>query len=374
MEVKDDSIHFALGVKCGSLAPRITKKINVKLSTYKKKLHFIYEKSDILSYTFDKLYPPLFIPCASPSLEIELRRSHSNYWDRMSLLEKYLSMAIIEEFRTNESDTFMKTLSFTIPNLYEYEINFLQNYINIEVKYKWLFKKLLNTWLYKHYRERLFNTSDPITCETPENPVFLFSVSQRGNYVFERDSIKKHIEIALKHNEYIFPKPYTPKNPFTNIPLSIAHQIAIIENIRYFGRSSWIIEGFRHCKYNLRKFASKFYLALKIEAIHDLCRNSESEESQEHFTEFLEYMFEQFNISTHDYKIKILRWAVKHKDKDAFIKEWRKLYVEYYTIKYQYPGLYEDDFAYASLFRKANISIMKVDEYKRLEDLLLESG
>ena len=75
-----------------------------------------------------------------------------------------------------------------------------------------------------------------------------------------------------------------------------------------------------------------------------------------------------------NYKIKILRWAAKHKDKDSFVKEWRKLYVEYYTIKYQYPGLYEDDFVYTILFRKANTSIMKVDEYKRLEDLLLESS
>jgi hypothetical protein len=327
-----------------------------------------YQGDDYLIYTtpFVLTEKKLLIPCPYLDLELLLIKTNPYPWERGQILKQYKNMPIIPH--SPDSLAFELSLPFTVPNPYQDRINFLNTYINKEQKCRWKFKKLMNFWIYKKYNKRLFNTTDPMTCCEPENPLYLFNMKQRGSYVFDLTSLKKHFETALKSNEYMIPRPIRPKNPFTNVPFFLSDQIVIIEAIVKSGKSSWFLEAYKSEGYKLGKFCDKFKVALRCEIIEDYCRNPQTDDSKEHMIEFLEYIFEIYEYEYNDSKLKILKWAVKSSYGDPFIKIWRKIYKDYHYILYQNPTADMNDRIYESIFRKMAENLKKVNEYKRMTE------
>jgi hypothetical protein len=327
-----------------------------------------YQASNSLIYTipFVLTEKKLLIPCPYLDLELLLINSSPRPWTRGQILKQYKNGPIIPH--TPDSLAFEVSLPFNIPNPYQTRINFLTTYIKKEQKCRWQFKKLMNFWLYKKYHKRLFNTTDPMTACEPESPVYLYNAKQRGSYVFDICFLKKHFETALKSSEYMIPKPIRPKNPFTNIPFSLADQITIIEAIVKSGKSSWFLEGYKAVGYKLSKFCERFKVALRCEIIDDYCRNPQTDDSKEHMIEFLEYVFEIYEYDYNESKLKILKWAVKTSYNDPFIKIWRKIYVDYHYILYQNPTADLNDKIYENIFRKMAENLKKANEFKRMAE------
>jgi hypothetical protein len=224
--------HFSIGMRFpiyGNTRTRATKKsVKGKKTRGQQNKQKSSIKEPFISLFTDK--KKLLIDCPYLELKIDLINSEPLIWKRLDIVQKYTNRRIIPEFP--ESTIFEKALSFKIPNIYQSNVEFLREYIKTESRCRWQFKKLMNFWIFKKYSKNLFNTEDPITCCIPEKPLFLYSVKQRGSYVFERSQMKKHFETALKFSEYTIPRPMKPKNPFTNIPFSLSDQIAIIEDLR----------------------------------------------------------------------------------------------------------------------------------------------
>ena len=311
----------------------------------------------------------LLLDCPYFELKNDLVNSEPFMWKRLDIVKKYTNRRIIPELP--ESIIFEKGLSFKIPNIYQKSVEFLKEYIKRECRCRWQFKKLMNFWIFKKYSKNLFNTEDPITCCNPVSPLYLYSIKQRGTYIFERSSIKKHFEMALKFSEYTIPKPMKPKNPFTNICFGLTDQIAIIEDLRNNRQTSWMLEGYRKFGYKLRKFSENFYTILRCEIINEFCRNSQLEESKDHFIDFIEYILDMYNIDSETYRMRTLRWAICNLHDDDFVKSWRKIYRDYYYMKYQYPTVDINDMIYENLFLKISDNLKKSNEYRRLSQIRL---
>jgi hypothetical protein len=369
----EDKPNFSIGIRfpiSGNTRTRVSKKsLKTKKTNKKQQKPNIKQESDkskTLLFTDKK---KLLIDCPYLELKIDLINSEPLMWKRLDLVQKYTNRRIIPELP--ESITFEKSLSFKVPNVYQANVEFLREYIKKESRCRWQFKKLMNFWIFKKYSNNFFNTEDPITCCIPERPLFLYSVKQRGTYVFECSQLKKHFETALKFSEYTIPKPIKPKNPFTNIPFSLTDQIAIVEDLRGNCQTSWILEGYRKFGYKLYKFSENFNTNLRCEIINEFCRNSQLEESKDHFIDFMEYILDMYNIDSGTYRMRTLKWAICKIPDDDFVKSWRKIYKSYYYIKYQYPTVDINDMIYEDLFLKISDNLKKANEYRRLSQIRL---
>jgi hypothetical protein len=358
---------FSIGIRFPTSGNNRSKKKPVKAKNANKKKQ--YKPANI--QTTDKIKIQLFtdkkkllIDC--PYFELKTDLLNTEPLKRFDIIKKYTNRRIFPE-----SIKFEKSLSFKIPNMYEIILEFLKEYIKKESKCRWQFKKLMNFWIFKKYSKNVFNTEDPITCCIPEKPLLLYSVKQKGAYIFERSSLKRHFEMALKFSEYTIPKPMKPKNPLTNLCFSLTDQIAIIEKLRDNSQTSWILEGYRKFGYKLRKFSENFNTILRCEIINEFCRNAQLEESKDHFLDFLEYIFDMYNIDSGTYRMRTLKWAICNLHDDDFVKSWRKIYRDYYYMKYQYPTVDINDMIYENIFLKISDNLKKPNEYRRLSQIRL---
>jgi len=195
-------------------------------------------------------------------------------------------------------------------------------------------KILFNKWIQKKYKNRLLNTEDPCTLQPPVKCVKIFDFKSRGFYQFEASSLKKQFETALQYSEWLFPKPNHPKNPLTNLDFNEGQRITIVDSLRKYGYGSWFIEAYRSSRWNLTNFSLDNFTNLKINSITQICKNPTGE-TLEYLDDFIVSQYEDNDINKPIVKI-ALRWAVKHRLDDAYMKTWLNLMKDYYIIRYRY--------------------------------------
>ena len=191
----------------------------------------------------------------------------------------------------------------------------------------------MNKWLHKKYKNRILNIDDPCTLMPPLKPIKFFDPTSRGFYQFEASSLKKHFETSLQYSEWLFPKPSHPKNPLTNIPFNEGQMITIVDCLRRYGYGSWFIEAYRSVGWNLPHFTSDNAPNLKINAITQICKNPNFE-TYEFLNEFIVNQYDENDLDQPLIKA-VLKWAVKYKLDDDYMKHWLNLMKDYYIIKYR---------------------------------------
>jgi hypothetical protein len=362
-ELKDNSFSIGINMQITRLFPRRLRQKGQKMQKRKNIYSHLYDP-----ICFNISEKKLLIPCPYLDLELLLINTSPQQWSREELLKKYKTAKIIPH--NPESVAFEISLPFIIPNPYKKQIDFLTKYIDAELRCRWSFKKLMNLWSYKKYNTRLFNTHDPVTCCEPERPIYLYNAKQRGSYVFEILTLKKHFETALKSNEYLVPTSTRPKNPFTNIPFSLCDQIAIIDSLKMHGQTSWAIEAYKSTGYKILNFVNKFKVALRCEYIDEYINNPQAQESKEHMIDFIGYVFDIYDselVVTNE-KFKLLKWGINKAPNNPFIKIWRNIYRAYYHMLYQNPTVNENDLIYKDIFCKMFANLKKEEEYKLLAE------
>ena len=126
----------------------------------------------------------------------------------------------------------------------------LSNWIDKEQRVRLAIRRLVNNWFYKKYSKRCLNENDPWTLYPPTNPIVIFDSKCRGYYQFEANSLKLHIEKSLEYSQWLFPTPYAPKNPLTNLPFHDGQLSIILSGLRKQGYGSWKIEAYKASNYN----------------------------------------------------------------------------------------------------------------------------
>lgn len=206
---------------------------------------------------------------------------------------------------------------------------------NKEQNLRYCFKKLVNAWLSKRYRSRHLNTDDPGTLSPPVKVIELFDTRTRGTYFFEASTLKRAMEAELGYCDWLFPEPKHPKNPLTNLVLTEGQRIKALYELRKWNMTSWILEAYHDCCWNIDTFRQNYYVKLKLTGLDDIVRNPSGEELQEMLEEFIEehYEYHEINYNAH---LSILRWAVKYSVTDAYMADWIGCFKSYYKLEILY--------------------------------------
>ena len=140
--------------------------------------------------------------------------------------------------------------------------------------------------------------SDLYTTE-PIPPAGMVKVQIRGRtYCFHRITAARTILNSLQHASYGISLPQEPKNPYTNLPWTLAQKITLTEQI---GRLSWAIHkpipallvAWRNCDYDLGLFFKLNSRTLRIRAAQTFFANLEDADALDIYMETVEDLYEE---------------------------------------------------------------------------------
>jgi len=282
-------------------------------------------------FIFDSLLPPekMFVSLLSICKDIPMNI-------KIIFSQHKCSIRSRNTYKNNTENRIIKYReknSIFLP-IFEAEFRNLTHWINKEQYVRTYMRILVNKWLQKKYLNRLLNTADPCTLCEPVRAIKIFDPPSRGSYVFEANSLKKHVETALTYSEWMFPKPSHPKNPLTNLDFNEGQLLTIIKSLEKYNCTSWVIEAYKDSRWNLKNFALDNATNLKINSITQLCKIPTSE-TDELLQEFIENQYEENLINNPTIKI-VLNWAIKNKINDNYMKSWINNMKNYYTLKFRY--------------------------------------
>jgi hypothetical protein len=209
------------------------------------------------------------------------------------------------------------------------KIHVYRPWIRKEQRIRTLLRCLVRCWILKKYEKRKLNTEDPVTMCEPEKPVQVFDMRLKGSYTFDIQTIKKTIEEDLVYSEWMFPKPKSPKNPFTNLPFTCGQMIKLIDSINKYGTSSWILEAYKSSHYDTDNFLMHYSIPIRMHGLKSIIRNKTSDEFQEFLIEFIEESYEYHDIQYTSH-LNILKWAVFHAIEDPYMKKWINIFKRYH--------------------------------------------
>ena len=194
-------------------------------------------------------------------------------------------------------------------------------------KLRWIFKKFFTKLRLQRFPS--LNDVDPITLERITQPIQFPSFAQRKTYSFEANPFVKYLHNKLTHNDGHIPDPLFPKNPFTNEAFSLSQLMSLIDQARKYSYTSWAIESFISCRYNLTSFSTIHSKPLRLNALRATMANVSSWDSIDTLYDFIKIQHAFHNALFH---MNLYKWAVNHAAKEKRIESWRKLCVKWYEV------------------------------------------
>jgi hypothetical protein len=199
--------------------------------------------------------------------------------------------------------------------------------ITLNQRVRWAMKQLIQRWRVR--RLRVANTEDVGTLERPKQPVYIYDWTTRTRYVFEAKSIFHDLKERLYHSEYLFPSALAPRNPFTNLPLTLGQTHFLVQDLQRLGYADAALLSFRDVGYQLTRFTSVCHGLLRAAAVRRLFRIPSSIEYQEVLYEFIQSQYEYHGIPW--IVSYIWRWVLANLDQDMRIQRWKHLCYQYYS-------------------------------------------
>jgi hypothetical protein len=224
--------------------------------------------------------------------------------------------------------SFTATLPFRVPpNPFlstAADINRCMGYAKKNQKLRIVFEKVARRFI--HSRLKVGNTEDLLTNEVPKHPVTLISWTSRTIHTFEASTLRRDMIERLLLSSYGFSNAQMPRNPYTNVPMTIGQCMSSIQQIcRAGGKSHWAIEGLASVDYDLEKFKVQFRQPLLLDI---LTRQHRSPTSDETVTLVLEFIEDQHEDNKMSFYPDVYRWALRNVSCPR-IQRWRELWYAY---------------------------------------------
>lgn len=190
---------------------------------------------------------------------------------------------------------------------------------------RWTFKRFLTKWRIQKFSR--INTTDPITLEGFKQPVSFPSFQQRKVYTFEAGSFIKHCHKKLLLNDGQIPTPQIPKNPLTNEAFSLSQIMGLLYQCRELCKTSWAVEAFIACQYDMTTFLAVHSKPLRMQAIRSTMANISCWDAIDILYDFIEseHAYHKKPFTPQTYK-----WAVERVPNHQKIQSWRKLCLKWY--------------------------------------------
>ena len=213
----------------------------------------------------------------------------------------------------------------------------------IAVKLRSRLRRFLHRWRCSHLKP--VNTDDIVTFEPPHRPIQIVDWAHRQVYVFEAATLAQDIRTRLLNNDGFFEEPMEPRNPLTNLPLTLAQNIAVwIQFAKYPNAMATVVAGFRHSHFNLDLFEKEFNTILKLHALRTTLLKPADPDGVERIEEFIDEVYSSKGM---------------HAPSTSPLALWRP-----YAIRY-----YEADFLHIN--NPAMIRRTKTDIIKEIDDARL---
>ena len=206
--------------------------------------------------------------------------------------------------------------------------------ISYIMRHRFAFKKLLNHIRFKRLQKA--NEEDIVTGEVPKCPVHIVSWAEKRVYTFEAYTIMKDITERLLHHDGLFEDPQTPRNPFTNIPLTQSQTISIWNSVSRAGIPvSSAFTLFRNSRYSMNKFMEQNTTFLKLNSLRKTFKEAKSYDYTDRLLDFIDY---SYNAESIDCSITAFRNALINYPNHHLIKKWATLCEKYYEPDILYAG------------------------------------
>lgn len=173
------------------------------------------------------------------------------------------------------------------------------------------------------------NDKDPITMESIEQEVCIPFFDQKKIYSFEAESLAKYIHKQLVANDGTIPMPQYPKNPLTNQEFSLVQIISILSQTKNLGHTSWALESFAACRYDLESFLLFHRKSLRVHALRMTMAKPSDWDAIDTLYDFIQTQFDAHNVA---FPRTLYKWAVRHATNHSQIERWRKLCLRWYEV------------------------------------------
>lgn len=241
----------------------------------------------------------------------------------------------------------------------------LNDCITLNQRVRWAMKRLIHGWRIR--RLRIANTEDFGTLELPKQCVNLYDWATGTRYQFEASSIFHDIKERLYRAEYLFPRPLMPRNPFTNLPLTLGQTHFLLQELLRIGYADTALLSFRDVGYNLLLYTTTCNGFLRAAAVRRLFRAPSSSEYHETLYEFIQSQYEYHGIPW--IASYVWRWMITTQESDLRIQRWKQLCYRYYAALCMEPEATREDCIERVYEKTAELTAMPVYEmislYKR---------
>ena len=260
---------------------------------------------------------------------------------RFQIVRRFPSSA--REFKPNqEFETLFKIPYIYVQSQQKRQADFVRAG-TVAVKLRSRLRRFLHRWRCSHLKP--VNTDDIVTFEPPLRPIHIVDWARRQVYVFEMATLAQDIRTRLLNNDGFFEEPMEPRNPLTNLPLTLSQNIAVwIQFAKYPNAMATVVAGFRHSHFNLDLFEKEFNTILKLHALRTTLLKPADADGIERIEEFINEVYTSKNM---------------YAPSTSPLTLWRT-----YAIRY-----YEADFLHIN--NPAMIRRTKMDIIKEIEDARL---
>ena len=160
---------------------------------------------------------------------------------------------------------------------------------------RWTLRKFLLRYLYRKLNE--CTTVDIVTLDPIQTPVHIIDWATRQKYSFEVMTLHKDITQTLLHTSGVFPEPLRPKNPLTNLPLSMGQIISVWNT---FAMSPLVVSSavsiYRSVRFCLARFKEEYSVPLMISSMKKCLMNRLDLDYVDYLLAFIENAFDHNGV------------------------------------------------------------------------------
>lgn len=251
-----------------------------------------------------------------------------------SLKNAYAYAEQMDEFDTPFKSKF--SLPFRIHNPFVASIDRVEQFkkaIRINIWCRKQFRRLYVRWRLRRFKR--VNENDPITLELPVDPVTLYDWSTFCIYVYDAKTLLRDITEKMLHRDEMFSMACVPRNPLTNGEFTCGQLCGIVEQLRAYKRTNWVIEGYAKCSFDHEHFKSVYSIPLNKSALLRFFSDIKSFDLNETLLDFIEAQHQIHNVQ---YNKNLYKWGVFKAPMNRRISAWRNLCYKYYLNSILYCG------------------------------------
>jgi hypothetical protein len=293
--------------------------------------------------------PIILLPksCIKPWLVGASLCMGSTYTEAHTLIEHYSAFANENPF-TKYATTFKKVPFFGITKGL---VKDLEELLSKSMRVRIAFKNLLRIWIAKRVMKQASDV-DVVTLDPPQKPVSVWDWKSRKIYTFEARTILIDIQRRILTHEGLFPVSKLPRNPYTNLELTVGQLFHCYEQLKGYQLTHWTLEQLRVANFSWFDFLNAQATSLRMAALKSIYKDQTSEDFRAYVLDFIEAEHENNGIHCASLTY---AWALIHRPEDTLVQKWKNLCYKFY----HYSIIYRDSPLKESLLEKVVYAVAK---------------